>query len=92
VLAIDGGDTAEAERLYQAALRLPPRCPTIYVNPPICIARRAASRRRARAAQGLEIAPDSADLHHALGLMLVRRSGCPTRSRVRRARRSSIPT
>jgi tetratricopeptide (TPR) repeat protein len=78
VLAIDGGDTAEAERLYQAALRLTPALPLIYVNLADLYRtqnRDADGERVLR--KGLEVAPDSADLHHALGLTLVRAKRLP---------------
>ena len=78
VLALDGGDAAEAERLYQAALRLTPAVPTIYVNLADLYRsqdRDADGERVLR--QGLAVAPDSADLHHALGLLLVRAKRLP---------------
>ena len=78
VLALDAGDTDAAERYYQAALRLTPALPTIYVN--LADLYRAQDRdaegeRVLR--KGLGIAPDSADLHHALGLLLVRGKRMP---------------
>jgi len=78
VLAIEGGDTAEAERLYQAALRLTPAVPAIYVNLADLYRTQnhdADGERVLR--KGLEVVPDSADLHHALGLVLVRAKRLP---------------
>ena len=62
-----------AERAYQAALRLDPRFTPAYAN--LADLYRTQGREREAEAQlraGLALAPDSADLHHALGLAMVR--------------------
>ena len=73
VLAAELGDLEEAEAQTEAARRLAPRVPTVYVN--LADIHRAAGREeqsRAILREGLKIAPDNAALWHALGLALVR--------------------
>ena len=73
VLAAELGDLAEAESQTEAARRLAPRIPAVYVN--LADIHRAAGREeqsRAVLREGLKIAPENAALWHALGLALVR--------------------
>lgn len=73
VLALDLGDVAGAQRAYEAALRAEPRFVPASVN--LADLHRTAGR-DAEGLQVLESAlgrvPESAELHHALGLALVR--------------------
>jgi tetratricopeptide (TPR) repeat protein len=73
LIAAAAGEPEVAERAYQAALRLDSRFTPAYAN--LADLYRAQGREREAEAQlraGLAVMPDSADLHHALGLSLVR--------------------
>ncbi len=73
LIALAAGEEAVAERAYRDALVLDPRFVPAHVN--LADLYRAQGREAESEAQlrtGLAAAPDSADLHHALGLARVR--------------------
>jgi predicted CXXCH cytochrome family protein len=73
LLDAERGDAGAAERRYQRAIRIAPALPSAYVNLADLYrtqVREADGERVLR--QGLTVAPRDADLHHALGLSLIR--------------------
>ena len=73
-LAIELSDLAGAEKEFATAIRLAPRFPAAYAN--LADVHRMQGRdgeAEAVLRRGLEADPRSADLHHALGLTLIRR-------------------
>jgi Flp pilus assembly protein TadD len=73
MLDAERGDAAAAERRYRRALRIAPTLPSTYVNLADLYrtqGRDAAGEQVLR--EGLAAAPRDADLHHALGLALIR--------------------
>jgi Flp pilus assembly protein TadD len=77
-LALQQGDTARAQSAYQSALRIEPRYLPASIN--LADLYRATGRNAEGVAllrQALERVPDSADLHHTLGLALIRDGQAP---------------
>ena len=67
------GELDDAEREYRIALRLDPAFTSAYVNlADLYRARGEDARGEAILREALEVSPDDADVHHALGLVLVR--------------------
>ncbi len=78
MLDAERGDTDTAERRLRDALRLAPAFPSTYVN--LADLYRAQGRDAEGEQvlrQGLAVAPGDADLHHALGLVLIRQKRLP---------------
>jgi tetratricopeptide (TPR) repeat protein len=73
LLAAAAGEPEVAERAYRMALRLDPRFTPAHANlADLYRTQGRESEAQAQLRAGLAVAPDSADLHHALGLSEVR--------------------
>jgi tetratricopeptide (TPR) repeat protein len=73
LIALAAGEPEVAERAYQKALALDPGFIPAYANlADLYRAQELESKAEAQLLAGLAVAPDNADLHHALGLSRVR--------------------